>query len=118
MTLQESPGHPNTAKHRVRARIGHGQNSRPGVLQLEVLIRELLTIDGLPTWCHIYIYIYLSQRLNLQVSPKFYISSHDSTRNRQDMLIHTIRLACPVPYFGQGTGAIPSGEITSFEAAG
>lgn len=34
---------------RVGAGVGHGQQTRLGVLQLEVLVGELLTIDGLAT---------------------------------------------------------------------
>lgn len=34
---------------RVGASVGHGQDTRAGVLQGEVLIVELLTVDGLAT---------------------------------------------------------------------
>ena len=33
----------------VRTGVGHGQTSGPGVSELEVLIRELVSIDGLST---------------------------------------------------------------------
>jgi len=32
-----------------RASVGHGENARAGVLQLEILILELVAIDGLPS---------------------------------------------------------------------
>jgi hypothetical protein len=33
----------------VRAAVGHGQDARAGVLQLEVLVTELTAVDGLAT---------------------------------------------------------------------